>query len=310
MFSWRRKTALSRAVLVALTLTLAQAALAGVCRSELVGALPDATLERNATGIDAALALKRAIDLVEPALPKLKLGPVPVGSDEPGYDAVRYLVERDLLPVSWRPELLDQETWTTMLNRFLGWYRLGPVDPGAPETAEELVEDLADVLALVAEAVRPAALLATDPNAGGRTVFWAIVWNWSVYPRLLVLRPSGDAMARPSDVLPALGNCAVRVSAYISAPQDTAKRLFLTHNSSRMYVVAATPSVDGSWPYEVPTGEELTAFTYGMQDLEGVDVFAAVFDGPSVGIGTLATLLPRMRTNISPLNLARYLQTP
>lgn len=298
-------------LLALLLLALLQAAFAEVCRQELITSLPNLTLERAPTGIDAARALKRAVDLVEPALPPLRSNSeVPLDAADANYAAVRWLADRRLLPSGWQPTQLDGATWAAMLSAFLAWYQLPAVDPGAPATAEELVSDLSEVLQRVGSAIRPAALLATDPAQDGRTTFWAIIWNWSVYPRLLVVRPSGDAMAQPGDVLPRLSNCVVRISAYISAPQETAKSLFLTHNSSRMFVVASKPGQAGSWPYEVPAGEELGAFSYGLTDLAGVDVYAAVFDGPSVGIGTLLGMLPRVRTNISPLSLGHYLQTP
>lgn len=308
---FRGRFAAAPLLLTLLILLPWQAAFAQVCSTELVSSLHDTALERPATGIDAALALKRAVELVEPALPPLRTGSaVPLPDGDADYEAVRYLADRRLLPSSWEPEQLDAVTWATMLSTFLGWYKLGPVQPGAPATVDELVADLSDVLTRVSYTIRPAALLATDPSNGGRTVFWAIIWNWTVYPRLLVLRPSGDAYARPRDVLPSLSNCAVAISAYISAPQDTAQRLFLTHNTSRMYLVAAKPGSDAGWPVEVPPGEELEAFVYRLPGLRGVDVYAAVFDGPSVGIGTLLGMLPRIRTNISPFSLSRYLETP
>lgn len=300
-----------RAALLILSLAVLQTAFAQMCRTELVTSLHDTTLERPATGLDAALALKRAIDLVEPALPPLRLGTsVPLAEDEEGFDVARYLADRRLLPNSWQPDQLDAATWAAMLSTFLSWYELPPVQPGAPGTVEELVADVSAALGRVASAVRPAALLATDPANGGRTVFWAIIWNWTVYPRLLVLKPTGDALAHPREILPKLSNCAVSISAYISAPQDTAQRLFLTHNSSRMYVVASDPGAVAGWPFEVPQGQELNAFVYRLPDLRGVDVYAAVFDGPSVGFGTLLSMLPRIRTNISPFNLAHYLEIP
>lgn len=307
-FDRRRGAALLLAVLL---LSLLPAALAEVCRQELITALPNLTLDRAPTGIDAARALKRAVDLVEPALPPLRSNSkVPLDASDANYAVVKYLADRRLLPDSWQANELDGAAWAAMLSAFLAWYELPGVNPGAPATADELVGDVGNVLQRVSGAIRPAALLATDPAQAGRTTFWAIIWNWTVYPRLLVIRPSGDAMAQPSDVLPRLSNCAVNVSAYILAPQETAKSLFLTHNTSRMIVVASKPGQDGLWPYEVPAGEELGAFAYGLPDLASVDVYAAVFDGPSVGIGTLLGMLPRVRTNISPLSLGRYLQTP
>lgn len=297
--------------LLLLTLVALQAAYAQMCRSELVTSLPDTALERAPSGIDAAVALKRAVELVEPALPPLRTGTsIPLAEDDPNYAVARFLADRRLLPNSWQPEQIDSATWASMLSTFLSWYKLEPVQPGAPATAEELVSDVSATLARIAEAIRPAALLATDPNNGGRTVFQAIIWNWTIYPRLLVLKPSGDPLASPNDMLRVLSNCAVDINAYISAPQDTAQRLFLTHNTSRMYVVATKPGDDAPWPLEIQPGEELDAFVYRIPDLRGVDVYAAVFDGPSVGIGTLVGMLPRIRTNISPFNLGHYLATP
>ncbi len=307
--SFRRR--LAAASLLLLTLFAFQAAFAQMCRSELITSLPDGALERAPTGLDAALAMKRAVELVEPALPPLQTGSnVPLAEDHPDYPVARFLADRRLLPNSWQPEQIDSSTWASMLSTFLSWYKLEPVQPGAPATAAELVDDLSATLARVSDAIRPAALLATDPSDGGRTVFQAIIWNWTIYPRLLVLKPSGDPTANPRDILPHLSNCAVDISAYLSAPQDTAQRLFLTHNTSRMYVVATKPGTDASWPLEVPPGDELEAFVYQMPDLTDVDVYAAVFDGPSVGVGTLMGMLPRIRTNISPFNLGHYLQTP
>ncbi|MFA5595091.1 MAG: hypothetical protein WDA15_07425 [Trueperaceae bacterium] len=307
----RRRARAALLLLALLALFALPTAFAQVCRAELITSLADTSLERPPTGIDAALALKQAIDLVEPALPPLRTGTsVPLAEDHPYYPVARYLADRRLLPNSWQPDHIDAATWATMLSTFLSWYKLSPVQPGEPATADELVKDLSAVLARVSDTIRPAALLATDPANGGRTVFWAIIWNWTIYPRLLVLRPTGDSLAQPRDVLPRLSNCAVAISAYISAPQDTAQRLFLTHNTSRMYLVAATPGRDTGWPVEVPPGEELEAFVYRMPGLRNVDVYAAVFDGPSVGFGTLMGMLPRIRTNISVFNLNHYLQTP
>ncbi len=295
-----------------LLLALAPLAVAQVCRAELTGALPSGALDAPATGVDAALVLRRAVQLVEPALPPLKrVGDVGLDIDHPAYAAVEYLRGRGLLPATWGPDELSGDAWREMNGRFLAWYRLDGPLPDAPATVGDLVDDMSATLQRVGQAVRPAALLAWDPDDDDRLSFWAIIWNWTVYPRLLVFRPDPRVglQGSPRDVLPHLGNCAVSVSAYITAPEDTAKSLFLAHNDSRMYVVASQPD-DGAWPLEVPQGRELEAFAFALPELEGAQVYAAVFDGPEVGFGTILGLMTRVRTNLSPAGFLSHMQTP
>lgn len=293
-------------------LALISFATAQVCQPDLWASLSSDARDRPPTGIDAARLLKRAVDIVEPALPPLQgVGELPLPTDHPDYRVVRFLAERKLLPDGWQPDELEAGSWSTMLKRFAAWYELPQVSRELPATTTDLVVQLSSLLAEVSNAIRPAALLATDPNDRNRTTFWAIIWNWTVYPRLLVVKPDASLeRSTPRDVMPRLSNCAVSVSAYISAPEETAKSLFLTHNDSRMYVVASEPQRPNSWPYEVPGGDELDAFVYRLAGLEGVNVYAAVFDGPDVGLVTLLGMMSRVRTNISPLALSRYLQTP
>ncbi len=305
-----------RAFLVAVFLaglTLTSLASAQICQPELWSSLSSDARARPPTGIDAARLMKRAVDLVEPALPPLQgVRDIPLAEGHPDYQVVRFLAERKLLPEGWQEGAFDAASWGEMLDRFAAWYEL-PQAYGTqrPAVTTDLVVQLSGLLNAVSATIRPAALLATDPNDHNRTTFWAIIWNWTVYPRLLVVKadPSMERSA-PRDVMPRLSNCAVSVSAYISAPEETAKSLFLTHNDSRMYVVASDPARSNRWPFEVPVGAELDAFVYRLPDLEGVKVYAAVFDGPDVGIVTLLGMMGRVRTNISPLALSRYLQTP
>ncbi|MFO7545069.1 MAG: hypothetical protein R6W77_06200 [Trueperaceae bacterium] len=300
------------ALAIALPLVFANTASAQVCVQELRTSLSDLSLERPATGIDAALLLRRAVELVEPALPRLIANPtVALDPGHPDYGAVLYLAERKLLPARWQPGQLDGATWATMLDRFLTWYRLDASRVEAPATVSDAIDDLAAVLQRVSRTIRPAALLATDPADRNRMSFWAIIWNWTIYPRLLVIRPNGEMEeAQPRDALLAMSNCAVQLHHYVTAPEETAKRLFLTHNTSRMYVVSSRPGREDAWPFEVPEGEELAAFGFEMTELRGVQLYAAVFDGPEVGVGTLLGLITRVRTNMSPTTLLGYLRTP
>ena len=271
---------------------------------------PDGHLQ--ATGVDAALLMQRAVTLVEPALPVMRPGgTVPLAEGAPGYAAVRFLHQRRLLTQGWNEHELTQETWSGMLGAFLDWYDLNGPLPDAPSTAGDVVDDVAVVLERVARTIRPAALLASDPADGNKLKFWAIIWNWTVYPRLLVVRPDVevDLGNDPRAVLPNLGNCAVRVTNFVTAPQETAKRLFLTHNDSRMYIVGSQPERSG-WPLEITAGAELEAFDFSLAELGGVNVYAAVFDGPEVGFGTILGLMTRVRTNMSPVAFLSHMQTP
>jgi len=303
-----------RPALLALFLfALLPLAAAQVCRSELRSALVNLELSRPATGVDAALVLRRAVDLVEPALPALRGGSaIPIAESHVGYASVRFLHRRKLLPEAWVEGELTADTWQAMLAAFLGWYGLSGPLPDAPTSAGDVIDDMAVVLDRVAQTIRPAALLASDPADGNRLKFWAIIWNWTVYPRLLVVRPDEQVELGndPRDVLPNLGNCAVTVDNFVTAPQETAKRLFLTHNDSRMYIVGSLPERAGAWPLEIATGAELEAFDFSLAELGGVKVYAAVFDGPEVGFGTILGLMTRVRTNMSPMAFLSHLQSP
>lgn len=304
----------SRAKVIALLaalMLLTPWARAHVCQAELRDVVTEEALSAAPTGIDAALVLKRAVELVEPALPPFDRSlEAPLPKDHPNYAAIKYLSERELLPAAWQPEELDGPTWSVMLSTFLSWYQLPPVTLKAPETVGGLMVDASMMLTEISGAIRPAALLAIDPKRGRRPSFFGIIWNWTAYPRLLVFRPGEEDPADPASVMALLSNCAVHVNAYISAPQETATRLFLANNKSRMYVVGSQPESDTMWPIEVPAGAELGAFNYTLADLDTVELYAAVFDGPSVGMGTLLAMLPRIRTNISPFSLTYYLETP
>lgn len=301
----------ARVALFAAALTASAASAADICRPELLGTLTDTELNRPATGADAAMLLKRAVELIEPALPALRRSnALPVESGHPAYSSVRYLHERRLLPAAWNPDSIEVGVWQEMLAGFLGWYKLSGQLPDAPVTAGDLLDDTMAALQRASDAVRPAALLATDPADNRRLSFWAVIWNWTVYPRLLVFRPDEDlSLDDLRGALVALGTCALRVENYVTAPQETATQLFLAHNDSRMYVVASRPD-PGTWPYSVAPGEELDAFGFSLSELDGVRLYAAVFDGPAAGVGTILGLMSRVRTNMSPFTFFQHLEIP
>jgi hypothetical protein len=302
-----------RFVLVLLVALASSAAAAQICVPELRDALTDLSTDRPATGIDAALVVERAVRLVEPALPRMVVvNAVPVAKGAPHYADVLYLAERRLLPAGWKPGAIDAATWQAMLDRFQSWYKVKPFQVHAPQRVSDLLLDGATALDRVSKAIRPAALLASDPSDPTRIAFWAIIWNWTVYPRLIVLHPRNDVTLTdgPKPVLARMGDCAVHISSYVMAPAQDAAQLFLATNKSRMYVVGGVPAGTASWPKEVAAGQELKTFTFQTSLVEKLDTYAAVFDGPDVGFRTVLGLLPKLRTNMSPTRFLSYMKTP
>lgn len=290
-------------------LVLSSFANAQRCQAELAqkaGTLPTDT----PPGVMAAELLARAVEMVEPALPPIVWG-APSGDAPPEYSAARYLEERRLLPEEWRPDSLRPEVWQEMLESFLAWYELDGVSTDGRLHIAGLVEDLSVVLDRVAAAVRPLMLVASDSRDRSRVAFLGLVWNWTVYPRLIVLRPDeelslADGAAR---LLDDVANCAVDLHHYVLAPEDTALDLFLTHADARMYVVGSEPQLS-EWPLLVPSGEEREYFGFESPDVEHLTAFAAAFDGPSLGLGAMFRMLPRLRTNLPPTRLPGLLSTP
>jgi hypothetical protein len=300
------RTALLILALVALSLASAQR-----CVSELretAAGLPEAAPE----GLIAAELLADAVRLVEPALPPLAWSAsVPLQPGDEGFDAVRYLAERTLLPDAWSPEGLTSEAWAEMLSRFLAWYGLSPPEVARPSGAESLIADLALALERVSESVRPLALIAGASGSRSEIAFLGVVWNWTVYPRLIVRRP-GQAQTLEDGfepLLAQLGNCAVRFEHYVYAPEQTARSLFLTHSDSRMYVIGSEPELQ-AWPLLVPDGQEAEYFSFGAPQVSDLVAYAAAFDGPRFGVRSLMALMPRLRTNLPPNRIPALLQTP
>jgi len=264
------------------------------------------------SGLFVAEVFRRAVELAEPALPRLRwVNSLPLAEGSPGFEAVRYLAERQLLPGSWQPDVIDLSTWQQMIASFMAWYRLQPYPVRSPDSREVVLEDLSRVLERVAEAVRPAALVASDPTDRSRVSFWAIIWNWTVFPRLIVVRPLVEVTLQQgvAPVLPLLGNCVIRLRDYVLAPEKSAKRLFLANNDSRMIIASSQP-VKGEWPRLVEQGQELGYFAFENPEVADVDLYAAVFDGPAAGVGTILSLLPRVRTNMTPNRFFYHMQIP
>jgi len=302
--------AMRRLLLVGLLATASIAA-AQVCTTELQRALPGA----GATpGQVAAALVARAVQLVEPALPASRGGSGPVEGAGSAADAVTYLHRRRLLPDGWTPEGHTPEAWSAMLARFTAPYRLAAPTATGVDTAAMLAE-VAHALERVAGAVRPLPVFAVDGD--GRVTFYAVIWNWTPYPRLLIFRPrDGVRLADAPEsrdaappVLAAMGNCALRFDLYVYAEEEVALRLFVAQGSSTLRLLGTEPTVAGL-PAAFGTDDVVDVITFRSPAMDGLEVASVAIDGPSPGVGAILYVLVRVRTNVGLDTALRSLALP
>jgi hypothetical protein len=280
-------------------------ALSQTCYTELRGDFTDETLLGPATGTDAVIFMQRAMTLLEPAMPKLAYLP----SDFAYLDneAAVYVGTRGLLPAFWEPDTLTPEMWQDLVQGLANWYDLEPIS--TPDLSKaSLIATLDDLVTRASATLRPVALVASAQNDKDKVAFWAIIRNDSVYPRIIVYRPSEASVGLQNGVaeaLPLLGNCALRLENYIYAPEETARDLFIANNTAKMYVAATQPETSAD-PELVPSGEETNYLTFQVSALESYSAFAALFEGSGVGPITVMRLLPRVRTNMSPAQVIKF----
>lgn len=249
---------------------------------------------------------------LEPALPRTRTaGQLPLAPDDPLADAFRFLRERALLDPAYRPETFGADEWQALLDGVLARYGLPAFAVGSADAPEALRDDLARLVARVLAVVRPVALLAWDPDDDARLVFVGVMWNWSPYPRLLVWRPpEGWSMRDGPRVLAGrIDFCGQPVRDFVSAAEPVARSLFLSHADAVMYLVGSDPETR-SWPYRVDQGDEVAVFAFEHPEVVEVETFSAVFVGEPPGVLQLARLVPFVRTNLSPVGMARAFQTP
>jgi hypothetical protein len=292
---------------------LGGAAYAQTCSAELAAVLGRSTTPEHVSGVEGVAVVRAAVELLEPALPRMRLGSPPgVAPGEPGFGDALYLYERNLLPEAWRADALARPVWQEIARRLLDWYRLDPLVVVDPSSEVAFVDDVSRVLEAASAAVRPAAIVAFDPDDRDTVAFWALMWNWTVFPRLIVFRPHDDVslVDGVGAVLPHLGSCALQPTMYLTAPEATATRLFRNANASEMIIVGGAPNRERRWPYQVGVGAELAAFAFEHPEVADLELYSAVFVGPRVHPVTLLRLLPQVRTNLSPRALLRYLETP
>jgi hypothetical protein len=285
---------------------------AQACIAELRADEGSANLQVPATGRDAVRFMARAVHLLEPVLPRFDVNDaLPIAVTDPAYEDARYLLERRLLPASWQPDTLDVVTWQTMLTRLGRWYDLSPVATtnGAGDiTRRVMILTLADFIDNVQQNTDAVALIASSESNPNRIDFWAVIRNDGVYPRMIVVRPPAsnvNLQNGAASVLPALSSCATPLENFIFAPADVARQLFLSTNQSRMIVASAAPN---NLQMDVPSGQEIDFLVFNAPELDDIQRYAALFPGPTLGIGAILGLIPRVRTNMSPGEILAFLQ--
>ncbi|ADI13949.1 hypothetical protein [Truepera radiovictrix] len=298
-------------LLALLCLLLANLALAQRCEAEMRAPFSAELFPQPATGRSAAKLLQRALDLLEPSLPPLRrVIDLPVARDDPDYDTFSYLADRELLPHPWPAEAFSLEAWRVATARLADWYGLAApaFDEPAPSN-EALLASLLELIEGASRAPQPVALLAADLRDGSRIAFWATLRNHGIYPRMIVLHPPEEPIDLRRNIgaaLERLSTCATTLTNYVYAPADTAERLFLATNESRMVIVGGVPPLSQEI-FEVPAGDETAYLTFRAHEVFGKERYTALFIGPSVGIPTLLRLLPQVRTNMSPKEIIDFL---
>lgn len=301
---------LTRTLLLLLVALAFGLATAQRCLPELSADVTAEDLAAPASAEDAAMYLRRAVELVEPALPVLIGGPDTHGlaPGDPGFDDVLYLSSRLLLPASWEPGELSSALWGEMLSALAAMYGVAAPTPAGLNQAG-LINDLSLLIDRIVPTLKPVVLIAALDSDPSRIGFLAVIRNDSVYPRLIVMRPPEGpfGLSRgPEPVLPALETCAMVLENFISAREDTATRLYLANNEARMVVVDIGISPQFA-PHWVEAGEELAYLRLAHPYTGSLERFSVVFVGPSPAMATVLRIIPQLRTNMSPREIVAFI---
>lgn len=293
-------------------LIIPQIAFSQVCYEELTQDLDLNTLSEVATGHDAAVLMKRALEIIEPAMPPFQAGIddyqalSQVDPEDPNYELYKFVSHRFLLPNSWNPGEIGKDPVHRMFKRMHGWYKLpDPREPTQWYTKQEIINDILTTFELLKDAGKNegVAIIAGKDRAANELSFLSLVRLTGPYPRMLVYNPPRDEVidinSSLTNVFPYLENCLYELDDYIYANATTAQKLFITNNQSQMYILNTEPKVmDGV--YLVPQGQEIDYFEYTADVLQGSDRFVALFDGPTPNPFTIARLMSSVRTNMTP----------
>ena len=280
------------------------------CQTELRAGFSANELAQPASGRRAAELLKRAVELLEPSLPpRQRVTDLPVAAADPDRATFSYLADRELLSPFWTAGAFSYDAWTEALGKIAGWYNLpAPSLSDRTPSGSDLIASLEPIFDAAGAYLDPVAVFAFDPADPSRLAFWATLRN-GIYPRLIVVHPPTEPVNVQADVagaLARLSDCVVALKHYVYAPADTAERLFIANNESRMVVLATEPPSPQAL-LEVPAGDETAYLTFRTPEIADKKRYTALFLGPNVGFMTILRLIPQLRTNMSPQAILKFI---
>ncbi len=281
------------------------------CVEELSSGLSEEMLLEEATARGAAKLFKKAVELLEPAIPPLTDAYLTALSpDDPDYPVIKFLADRQILPDTWQDEELKVQVWRAMLLNLVLWYDILPVRmPNEELTNQQLIDNLSTLIDRASEVINPLVLAGVNSRQESDISFLAILKNDPPYPRLIVVKPPEEVDVSRSfqNIFSYVGNCTSNFENYVYGPSHAARQLFLTHNSSSMYVFQTNLAGFESW-IEVPQGEEVAYLEFTHPSIIELEQYTALFSGSGPNIFTLMQIVPQFRTNMSPREIISFVQ--
>lgn len=302
---------LSRITILLSTLLLSSS-LAATCTWS--GITPPERASAAPTGYDFVAYFQRGLRLIEPSLPRLQrvdMKRFAAAPSEALLSAAKYVAERKLVPSNWSEQVISPEAWRRAVEELYAWYHVPASPPPWPRTVAELETATAKVFETVGAALRPVLLIATDPDDPERISFWAYLWNWTPYPRVIVFPPNPHVRTSKTNIeaMRAVSNCLVTVEYYIVAEENVARSLFLGHYDSEVQIIQTEPASELAG-LVVPAGKEIDVFLFQYPGMETLESVALTFSGPSAGVFDILGGISKVKTNIGIFNFSHMFALP